>query len=191
MEIDQELDIRTDTYLDRALIYIMVFLFGMTVIAVSAQLVFRWLPYQFQLAQYTQAVGKYSLIVGTYFGAAVAARNNEHISMYFLLERAQKRIPRLHSVIKLLADAIVTVFLVVATYAGVTSAIRNWGGNFGSADFITMGQMLALISVGLFFYGLYSLIPLGNSLTTIRKRLIDKEIPRPDATDSSVDDPSN
>jgi TRAP-type C4-dicarboxylate transport system permease small subunit len=191
MEIEQALDVKTNTWLDKALIAIMVFCFAMTIVAISAQLVFRWLPYQVSLSQYTQAVGKYSLIVGTNFGAAVAARNNEHISMYFLLERLEARAPRLHSLFNFVATAVVTVFLIVATAAGGTSAIRNWGGNFGSADFVTMGQMLALIAAGLFFYLLYSLEALWESVQLVRKRWIGQRVPRAETADSTVDDPSN
>lgn len=188
MEIEQTLDIKSDTLFDRVLIYIMVFLFTMTIVLVSSQLVFRWLPFQVWISQHTQALAKYSLIVGTHFGAAVAARNSEHISMYFLLERLEGIAPRIHSVISFFASAVVTLFLVVAAYAAATSTIRNWGSEFGSSGVVTMGQLLGLILVGLVCYLLYSLLSVRESLVTVRHRLVDGNVPRPDGVESTVEE---
>lgn len=177
MEIDQSLAVKTDTLFDRTVLYIAMSLFVMTVVLVIVQVSLRYLPIQIGIGHWTEPLARYTLIVGTYFGAAVAARNREHISMYFMLERLEARLPRFHAILQLVVSIVVVGFLLVAVVASVTAAARNWGSYFGGVYIITMGQMLAFISIGLLLYLLYSLIELRDRAWTAKRRLIDGEVP--------------
>ncbi|WP_331232962.1 TRAP transporter small permease [Natronorarus salvus] len=178
MEIDQSLDVKTDTRFDRAVLYTAMFFFSMTIVLVSVQVSLRYLPIQIGIGHWTEPLSRYMLIVGTFFGAAVAARNREHISMYFMLERVEARAPRLHAVLQLVVSVVVIGFLAIAVAAGITTATRNWGNYFGGVYIVTMGQMMALISTGLLLYLLYSLVEFRDRIRTAHERLVRGESPR-------------
>ena len=171
MNIDQSLDVKTDTLLDRAVLYTAVFLFTMTIVLVSIQVVLRYVPIQFPWGYLTEPLSRYTLIIGTYFGAAAAARNNEHISMYFVLERLGRSHPLVHAILQLFVSIIVLAFLLIATGASVFAATNNWGANFGGTYIVTVGEMMLLISIGLALYFLYSLVNLRDSVRSLNEQL--------------------
>ncbi|GEM_PF-2811131 len=189
MEIEQSLDVKTDTRLDRAVLYAAMFFFSMTVILVSVQVSLRYLPIPIGIGHWTEPLSRYMLIVGTFFGAAVAARNREHISMYFMLERVEARAPRLHAGLQLVVSVVVITFLAIAVVAGITAATRNWGNYFGGVYIVTMGQMMTLISLGLALYLFYSLLEFRDRILVARDRLLRGELPGT-AGESSADEGS-
>jgi len=189
MEIDQSLDVKTDTLLDRAVLYTAMFFFAMTIVLVSVQVSLRYLPIEIGIGHWTEPLSRYMLIVGTFFGAAVAARNREHISMYFMLERVEARAPRFHAGLQLVVSVVVVGFLAIAVAAGITTATRNWGNYFGGVYIVTMGQMMTLISIGLALYLFYSLLEFRDRILVARDRLLRGELPLT-ARESSADEGS-
>lgn len=173
MEIEQSLDIKTDTLFDRAVLYIAVFCFVMTIVLVSIQVSLRHTPLAFGWGYLTEPVSRYTLIVGTYFGAAAAARNKEHISMYFMLERVERIAPRFHAGLRVFVAIIVTAFLIIATAATVFAATNNWRATFGGVYVVTIGQMFVLISTGFGLYLIYSILDLRDSIVVLNERLRD------------------
>ena len=173
MEIEQSLDIKTDTLFDRAVLYLAVFCFTMTIVLVSFQVALRFTPLQFSWGYLTEPVSRYTLIIGTYFGAAAAARNKEHISMYFMLERVERIAPRFHAALQVFVAVIVLAFLIIATAAAVFAATNNWRATFGGVYIVTIGQMFVLISIGFGLYLLYSILDLRDSIITLNERLRD------------------
>lgn len=176
MEIDQTLDVKTDTLFDRIVVYVATAFFIMTVVLVSIQVLLRWVPYQLGIGHWTEPLSRYVLIIGTYFGAAVAARNHEHISMYFVIERIERRYPRFYAALRVIVDIVVVGFLSLTTYAALFAASNNWNAAFGGVDIITLGQMFVVIAIAIGIYLLYSFIDLRNVLLKLKQMLSDREV---------------
>ncbi len=176
MEIEQTLDLKTDTLFDRLVIYVATAFFVMTIVLVSIQVLLRWVPYQLGVGYLTEPLSRYVLILGTYFGAAAAARNHEHISMYFVLERVGRRYPRFHAGIRIIADLIIIGFLSIAVYAVLFAASNNWEASFGGVYLVSLGEMFVAISIGIGIYLLYSIIDLWDTLIRFKQMLQDKRM---------------
>jgi TRAP-type C4-dicarboxylate transport system permease small subunit len=128
MDIDQSLELHDDTLFDRVILNIATFLFMMIILLATVQVVVR----VFNLpiaggAWWTTAVARYTLIFGTFFGAAVASRNGEHIKMDILRDFVAGRAPRVALAIDVIAHTITISFLGVAVYAAGLAAVENWG----------------------------------------------------------------
>lgn len=128
MDIDQSLDLRDDTTFDWVVLNVATFLFMMIVLLATVQVVVR----VFNLpiaggAWWTTPVARYTLIFGTFFGAAVASRNDEHIKMDILRDAVEERAPRVATAIDFVVQLIVVGFLAVAVYSAGLAAVENWG----------------------------------------------------------------
>lgn len=176
MEIDQTLDLKTDTLFDRLVLYIATAFFVMTIVLVSIQVLLRWIPYQIGIGYWTEPLSRYVLILGTYFGAAAAARNHEHISMYFVLERIEQRYPRFHAGIRIIGDLIIIGFLSVTVYAALFAASNNWEAAFGGVYIVSIGQLFVVISIAIAIYVVYAIVDLRDTLVKVKQMLQDKEM---------------
>lgn len=128
MEIDQSLALKRDNIFDRLVLNIATFFFIMTVVMATVQVVVR----VFELpipggAWWTVAVARYCLIIGTFFGAAVASRNREHIKMDILNGYLEQNFPRLGIAVDVFVQLVVIAFLGVTVYAASLAMVQNRG----------------------------------------------------------------
>lgn len=148
MEIDQSLDLKQNTLLDRVVMYAAVGLFALTIVLATIQVLVR----QFNLpvsAQWTEPLARFILIVATYFGAAVATRNREHIRMTYILDKLEDRYPRVRTRFDLFSSVVVIAFLAFALWGTVPATVANWGSEMGGIRLVTSGMLYLGISTGL------------------------------------------
>jgi TRAP-type C4-dicarboxylate transport system permease small subunit len=161
MEIDQSLDLKRDTLFDRAVLYAATGLFTLTIVLTTMQVFIRWLELPtFGVLHWTEPAARFVLIIATYLGAAVALRNNEHISIRFLLERLTDWNPALGRAIHVLGDLIVIGFLAIALRGTIATTIGDWTTSIGGIGLVTSGHLYLGITVGIGLTLLYAVVDL-------------------------------
>lgn len=166
MDIDQSLGLKRDTLIDRLSLSITAGIFLIGIGLVSLQVVLRLVDVPVTLA-WTEPASRLTLVIGTYFGAAVASRNNEHISMEIVLQKLEEKHPR----VKLIFDIVVhftiiitLVIVVVGLYQGAQGA---WNSNWADIDPVSTGMIYFGIALGLTWMLGYEFFELKRSLSAI------------------------
>lgn len=168
MEVDQSLDLRKDTVFDRAVLYTATGFFTLTIILTTVQVFVRWFNIPtFGFLHWTQPAAKFLLIIATYFGAAVALRNGEHISIRFLLERIEDWNTTLGRVLSIFSALVVIAFLGIALRATAVTAVNAWSTSIGGIGFVTSGYIYLGISIGIALTVLYAVADLVVTMKRI------------------------
>jgi TRAP-type C4-dicarboxylate transport system permease small subunit len=158
MDIDQSIDVRQESLVDRLVVYTATLLFTLTVVLATAQVIIRFtnvIPGD--RFYWTVPLARLTFIVMTYMGAAVAIRNREHISIEMLLDRLERRNPRARRVLDVLVTVVVASFLAVVLYGLVLSTTGNWTSPIGGLTGVTSGYVYFGMGLGIFFMLLYTL----------------------------------
>lgn len=156
MEVDQSLDISQESLFDRLVLYLASGMFALMIVLATIQVLIRTFDLPV-VAQWTEPAARFTLIVATFFGAAVASRNREHIRMTFVLNKLEERQPALKRSFDLISSVIVVAFVLFALMGTVPATINNWGSNLGGVRFVTSGMLYLGISVGLVCMLVYEL----------------------------------
>lgn len=174
MEINQSLHLKQDTILDRVLLGLATILFILTLIVVILQVVVRTFNLPFALA-WTGSAARYFLVVGTYFGAAVASRNNEHIQMDIVLRKLEKLFPNLKHLFDVLVYIIVAGTGIIVTFGLYEGALGAWNSHLGDVSGLTIGMIYLAIGVGFNFMILFEMlkfkkwVPIGSNSVEVNK----------------------
>ncbi|ARS91024.1 TRAP transporter small permease [Natrarchaeobaculum aegyptiacum] len=156
MEIDQSLDLSQETLFDRLILFTTAGMFALMIFLASFQVFARQLSIPISTA-WTEPAARFVLIVATFFGAAVATRNREHIRMTFVLDKLSERRPSLRRAFDCLSSVLVVVFLVFALAGTMPAIASNWGSSLGGVGFVTSGMLYLGISLGLICMLIYEL----------------------------------
>ncbi|NGM67960.1 TRAP transporter small permease subunit [Natronolimnobius sp. AArcel1] len=148
MEVDQSLDISQESLFDRVVLFLAAGMFTLMIVLATMQVLIRTLNLPIT-AQWTEPAARFTLIVATFFGAAVASRNREHIRMTFVLNKLEEKRPDVRQVFDLISSVVVVVFVVFALSGTVPAIVNNWNSNLGGVGFVTSGLLYLGISVGL------------------------------------------
>jgi TRAP-type transport system small permease protein len=154
MEIDQRLDVAQESYLDRIVLNTTVAMFVIILVLSSLQVLIRSLSLPVN-APWTEAGSRVMLIIATFFGAAVATRNREHIRMVYVLNKLEDRKPALREKMDLISSIVVIAFVAVALLATAPAIIWNWNVNFSGVRFVSFGHVYLGITIGLLLMLLY------------------------------------
>jgi TRAP-type C4-dicarboxylate transport system permease small subunit len=161
MEIDQSLELKTDTLFDRAVLFTATGLFTLTIALTTLQVFIRWLELPtFGFLHWTEPAARFVLIVATYIGAAVALRNNEHISIRFLLERLKGWNATVGKAVSVLGDLIVIGFLGIALIGTIETTAADWTTSIGGIGVVTSGHLYLGIATGITLMLVYAVIDL-------------------------------
>ncbi|WP_245977747.1 TRAP transporter small permease [Halopiger aswanensis] len=145
----------------------------------TLQVFIRWLNLPtFGFLHWTEPAARFVLIVATYLGAAVAVRNNEHISIRFLLERLTKWSPRIGLTVRLLGDLIVVGFLLIALRGTATTAINDWATSIGGIGFVTSGHLYLGIAVGVGLMLIYALLDIVQLIRGLGTESLEETVER-------------
>lgn len=148
MEVDQSLDISQDSLFDRIVLYLAAGMFALMIVLATMQVLIRTLNLPIT-AQWTEPAARFILIVATFFGAAVASRNREHIRMTFVLDKLEDHRPDIRKSFDLISSIVVVVFVAFALTGTVPATFNNWESNLGGVGFLTSGMLYLGISIGL------------------------------------------
>ena len=150
MEFDQSLDLKRNTIFDAVILYVATGLFALTIVLATVQVIVRVFEIGiFGGMHWTEPAARFILIVATYWGAAVASRNDEHIRMNYVLDKLEENYPRVRSAFEVIVAIIVIVFVAVALRGTIGSSHANWYTSIGGIGFVTSGVLYLGISIGL------------------------------------------
>lgn len=161
------LELKNETILDRVFIYIMVFLFTSSIVVISLQVLVRNFNIRmFGSLSWTIAVGRLCLIIGTFYGAAVATRNSEHIKIEFIIDFFNRNYPIGGKILQLLSNILNIIFLGIVIYAFGMSIFSDWNSSF-AGGVITTGQLFLLLFIGVFGMIFYEFGIVKKCITSI------------------------
>ncbi|QCC49412.1 TRAP transporter small permease [Halobellus limi] len=184
MEADQSLSIKKENVLDRVFLYTAVALFGLTLLLTTVQVLVRQIPFLgFIDANWTVPVARFTLIIMTYIGGAVATRNREHISIDLVLDWVGKFYPRLRIGLNIISDLIVIAFLTIAVYGTMLSTSGNWNTSVGAVSGITSGYIYLGIGVGLLGMLIYELQHIYDTIVQMQNKDT-----KPDSQQEGIED---
>lgn len=168
MEIDQSLNLKRQSTFDKVVLYSATLLFTSTIALVILQVFVRVLGLPtLGFLHWTQPAARYGIIIVTYFGAAVALRNNEHISIRFLLDKLSERNQKFAEALHVIVELIVIGFLAVALRGTLGMTIGSWTTSIGGIGFVTTGHVALGITLGLSLMFIYSVQGLVSSVRTV------------------------
>jgi TRAP-type C4-dicarboxylate transport system permease small subunit len=149
MSADQRLDLADDRLYDRIVTAIPTVIFSLTILLAMTQAIVRKFDIGAlgSLSWTTTAAGAL-LIVGTYIGAAVAARNEEQIKMNYALDKLEARRPATRKGLEIVDKIIVIGFSAIVLRGTIQAAYQGWNTAFGGIELITLGPIYAGMSVG-------------------------------------------
>lgn len=167
MEIDQDLGLRRDSRFDAIILYTVTALFGITIVLTVLQVFVRQLGLQSLGPMYlTEPLARFTLIIATFLGAAVAARNEENIKMTLITDRLESYSPSAARSLQLLSSAIVIGFVALAMVATLRAALGDWTTSIGGVRIVTEGYLYLGISIGLAVFLFYEIVKIREQLGT-------------------------
>ena len=164
MQIDQSLGLHRESVVDRLIIAIAVGFFLLTIVLVSLQVVVRTFDFPVTLG-WTEPAARLALIIGTYFGAAVATRNHEHISMDIVLQKLGERSPKMKLVFDVIVRIISLLTLLIVLAGLYSGAYGGWNSNWADMSGVTVGMIYLAIAIGLTLMLGYEFLELLSSDT--------------------------
>lgn len=163
MDIDQDLGLRRDSLFDAVTLYIATALFGVTIFLTVIQVFVRQLGLQSLGPMYlTEPLARFTLIIATFLGAAVAARNDENIKMTLITDRLENYSPSAARSLRLVSSTIVIGFVALTMIATFRAALGNWTTSIGGVRIVTEGYLYLGISVGLAVFLFYEIAKIGE-----------------------------
>ncbi|WP_408960202.1 TRAP transporter small permease [Natrinema sp. 74] len=167
MDIDQSLGLKKDTWYDRIVLNVATLLFILMLVLTTAQVIVRIFDLPISGgAWWTEPVARYSLMTGTYVGAAVASRNGEHIKMTIISNQLEERFPSIGTIVDIIAQILTILFLVLLTYAGLQATLGKWSTPMLGVQVVKQGWIYGTITASLGMMIIYELINLYSVLTT-------------------------
>ena len=158
MELEQTLDLKTDTLYDKAVLFVATALFIATITFTTIQVLVRQVGFGSEYFFWTESAARIILIFMTFLGAAVASRNYEHISIELLLEKIQMRHPVVRIVLDLFVAIVVILVLTIFLRGTTARTLSDWGTSFGGGIAgLTLGMVFLGMSVGIAAMLIYEL----------------------------------
>lgn len=158
MEIDQSLGLKQNNAFDSIVLYTATALFALTIVFTILQVTVR--TFGLGAFTWTEPFGRFTLIIGTFFGAAVATRNHEHIKIDLVLDKLTQGRPLLRRIFDSIVGIIVVIFALIAFRSTIGAAANNWTTSIGGVSGVTSGMIYLGISIGLGLMLLYEVINL-------------------------------
>lgn len=165
MEINQTLDLKRENLFDSITLILMTVMFTLLIILVSVQVLIRVTNAPIT-ATWTEPIARTLFIVGSYFGAAVASRNLEHVRLTLVRERALSGHKRAQTVLDIVTYMAMLLFVTIALWSLYNAVIQGWDTNaLGGVSALKAGHIYLGILLGFACIGVFEL---QNLVTAIR-----------------------
>lgn len=156
---DHRLELHSGSLADKVVLYIATGLFLCTIIFVTLQIVVRnvindFTPYALTVT-WTEPAARMALVIGAFWGAAVASRNKEHIIIDFPLQKLRAKSNRLYLACRVFIGVLSIIYVVVLLYGMFLKVINQWHTTFSGLDIIPGGLIFLSITIGLFLMLIY------------------------------------
>lgn len=151
--------IRDEKISDKIVVNISTALFLLTVIFITIQIFVRTIlntlgPFSITIV-WTQPAAQMALILGAFWGAAVASRNREHITITFPIEKLREYSTRGYLMCRILVGISSVSYAIVIFYGMFQKTRLQWSTNFPGLGFIPGGAIFLSITIALLLLTLY------------------------------------
>jgi TRAP-type C4-dicarboxylate transport system permease small subunit len=153
--------------LNKILKYILVFLFLLLIITILLQVFSRYaltvtIPW-------TEDGARLILIVVTFLGAAVALRDNEHITITFLF----KKIPaKYKNYVNIFFNLIILFFLIFFIKGSLEMTFMNWILPVVSLPKLKIGYIYIILPISAFLMVYFLILKIVNDVNTIKNNIL-------------------
>lgn len=171
------LDVKKRNLLDTIPIYVGTVLFGATVFFVTINVLVRIAGLDF-LTQYTfwaVPFSRYTLIVMTYLGVAIAFRNGENIKIDFIRRRVKKRGSVVYYTLTGFIIMCIAFFGYITVRGAIQSAIATWS-SASDLPFINLGIVHLGIAISFLLMMIYLIYDIIDYVQIFRAYLTDQEV---------------
>jgi len=164
--MDQVLEYKTSNVLDNLVLYVSTGMFTLIVSLAALQVLLRNLgiPLVGPLTM-TEPVARFFLVIGTFFGAAVASRSGHHIRMDLLDTRVRKLDSRSYYVLIALRNVVILGFTVILLRSTLGNMFSQWDARVVGLSYANVGLLYLGISIGVAAMLVFELM---NTTTAIR-----------------------
>lgn len=167
MEIDQTLDLKRENLLDRVTLTLTTVMFALLIVLVSLQVVLRVANVPVTVT-WTEPIARVLFIVGSYFGAAVASRNLEHVRLTLVREQLLSGRQRAQAVLDVITYVAMLAFVAVALWSLYAATNQGWDTNaLGGVTALKAGHIYLGMFLGFVCVGVYELQNLANAVRTL------------------------
>ncbi|WP_096437277.1 TRAP transporter small permease [Alteribacter populi] len=149
--------------LDRTLEMLTILCFVGIIVTVTVQILTRFLPFS---AVWTEELSRFLFIYAVAFGAPVAMKRQEFISIEFIFNVIPKKVRHYYQAFTSLVVMVVSFFIAYHGY----SFILTGQGQTSATMAIEMSWIHASISVSMIFLGFYALVNMVDFLVSKGKR---------------------
>lgn len=151
------------------------FLFALMFLAVGLQMLNRWFITEFTSHNFiwTESLSRYLLVIVTFYGAAIASRDNDHVKITFLMKIPPNKVARAMSIFGYI---LILGFLYAFAVGTIDSYYYNIGSQFHALpirppftkDYIRIATLISLVLMAIYAVrDIYRLITDADSLYEI------------------------
>lgn len=156
---DHRLELHSESLADKVVLYIATGLFLCTIIFVSIQIITRAVindltPYALTVT-WTEPAARMVLVIGAFWGAAVASRNKEHIVISFPLQKLREKSDRLYLACRVFIGVASVIYASVIFYGMFQKVIEQWHTSFSGLNIIPGGVIFLSIAIALLLMVIY------------------------------------
>lgn len=149
---------RSNTW-DRIVVDVTTILFLLTIIFVTMQIVVRNVINNigtFSLTlTWTEPAARMALVIGAFWGAAVASRNKEHIVITFPLQKIREKSNHAYIACRILIGTVVISYSAIIFYGMFQKTVTQWHTTFSGLAAIPGGVVFLIISISLLLMTIY------------------------------------
>lgn len=151
--------VRTDNILDRIALNISTILFMLTILFVTIQILVRNVINELGTFSitivWTEPAARMALVIGAFWGAAVASRNREHIAITFPLEKIREKSTRFYLICRIIIGVSSLLYALVIFYGMYQKTTLQWNTNFSGLSAIPGGLIFLSVTIALLIMVLY------------------------------------
>lgn len=128
---ESSLDLQRDNLFDQIVLYIATALFLSTILFATLQVLSRNVLSEIggifdPSLNWTVPAAKMVLIVGSYWGAAVASRNNQHIAIEFVPRKISENYPRAYKMLRFATHVLMIGYIITITHGLFQKVTMQW-----------------------------------------------------------------
>lgn len=155
------LDLKSDSIFDRIVLGISTVLFLLTIVFATLQIlarnVFPIVGIEASLF-WTEPASRMVLVVGSFWGAAVASRNREHIVIRFPLKRVREESETLYQVLRVFIMTVVIAYSFIVFYGMALKVDQQWHTTFTGLEWAPGGVFYLSVAIALLLMAVYEVL---------------------------------
>lgn len=157
---ESSLNLREDHPFDRIVLQMATALFLATIVFATIQVISRNILSEIggvfdPSLNWTVPAAKMVLIVGSYWGAAVASRNDQHIAIDFVPRKIEESYPRAYVALRFMTHALIVGYVIIISHGLFQKVTRQWDSRIVGLEPMPAGVVYLGMFIGFLIMLLY------------------------------------